>query len=255
MADDKLVFNRIHLEQIDSTNSYLRKNAALLCDNADDCFKAVVVTAENQTSGRGQRGNVWLSQSGVNLLMSILVHPLFLPVGQQFRLSQIVALSLCRAMRGYGIDASLKWPNDIYVGNRKLAGILIELDYSGSVVGQAVIGIGLNVNQTEFAAMDRVPVSMKMLRGCDFSVSDVMDSCLCCFSDYYMQLASSCHSVIETEYNSLLLGAGECRRYIDKDGCFDATMIGVEPAGYLLLRRSDGTVSRYAFKEVEQIIL
>ena len=96
MADDKLVFNRIHFEQIDSTNSYLRKNAALLCDNADDCFKAVVVTAENQTSGRGQRGNVWLSQSGVNLLMSILVHPLFLPVGQQFRLSQIVALSLCR---------------------------------------------------------------------------------------------------------------------------------------------------------------
>ena len=67
MADDKLVFNRIHFEQIDSTNSYLRKNAALLCDNADDCFKAVVVTAENQTSGRGQRGNVWLSQSGVNL--------------------------------------------------------------------------------------------------------------------------------------------------------------------------------------------
>ena len=238
------------LDVVDSTNRYLR-------DEADNLWvegkEIVAVTARHQTAGRGQRGNVWSSKDGENLLLSMLVRPgNSLEVANQFLLSQAVAVSLHAAMKCYGIETRLKWPNDIYVGNRKLAGTLVELDYSGAFVNQAIVGIGLNVNQTEFPPMDRVPVSMKMLLGRDVSVEDVMRDVLCNFSHYYSEMRWGCKEAISEEYRELLLGLGEQRKYVDADGAFMAVMEGVEPTGHLLLRRSDGTLSRYAFKEVEQ---
>ena len=238
------------LDVVDSTNRYLRDEAENLWVDGKGI---VAVTARHQTAGRGQRGNVWSSKEGENLLLSMLVRPgNSLEVANQFLLSQAVAVSLHAAMKCYGIETRLKWPNDIYVGNRKLAGILVELDYSGTFVEQAIIGIGLNVNQTEFPPMDRVPVSMKMLLGRDVSVEDVMRDVLCNFSHYYSEMRWGCKEAISAEYRELLLGLGEQRNYVDTDGAFTAVIEGVEPTGHLLLRRSDGTLSRYAFKEVEQ---
>lgn len=238
------------LDVVDSTNRYLR-------DEADNLWldgkEIVAVTARHQTAGRGQRGNVWSSKDGENLLLSMLVRPgNSLEVANQFLLSQAVAVSLHAAMKCYGIETRLKWPNDIYVGNRKLAGILVELDYSGAFVEQAIVGIGLNVNQTDFPPMDRVPVSMKMLLGKDIPVEDVLRDVLCLFNRYYNEMRWGCKDAISAEYRELLLGLGEQRNYVDTDGAFMAVVEGVDPAGHLLLRRSDGTLSRYAFKEVEQ---
>lgn len=239
-----------HLDMVDSTNRYLRDEAENLWVDGKEI---VAVTARHQTAGRGQRGNVWSSNDGENLLLSMLVRPgSSIEVANQFLLSQAVAVSLHAAMKCYGIETKLKWPNDIYVGNRKLAGILVELDYSGAFVDQAIVGIGLNVNQTEFPPMDRVPVSMKMLLGRDVSVEDVMRDVLCNFSHYYSEMRWGCKEAISAEYRELLLGLGEQRKYVDADGAFMAVVEGVDPAGHLLLRRSDGTLSRYAFKEVEQ---
>ncbi len=239
-----------HLDVVDSTNRYLREEADNLWVNGKD---VVAVTAAHQTAGRGQRGNVWSSKEGENLLLSMLVRPgNSLEVANQFLLSQAVAVSLHAAMKCYGIETKLKWPNDIYVGNRKLAGILVELDYSGAFVEQAIIGIGLNVNQTEFPPMDRVPVSMKMLLEKDIPVEDVLHDVLCLFNRYYNEMRWGCKETISAEYRELLLGFGEQRDYVDAAGAFTAVIEGVEPAGHLLLRRSDGTLSRYAFKEVEQ---
>ncbi|MBQ3243961.1 MAG: biotin--[Bacteroidaceae bacterium] len=238
------------LDVVDSTNRYLRDEAENLWVDGKEI---VAVTARHQTAGRGQRGNVWSSKDGENLLLSMLVRPgNSLEVANQFLLSQAVAVSLHAAMKCYGIETRLKWPNDIYVGNRKLAGILVELDYSGAFVDQAIVGIGLNVNQTEFPPMDRVPVSMKMLLGRDVSVEDVMRDVLCNFSHYYSEMRWGCKEAISAEYRELLQGLGEQRNYVDTDGAFTAVIEGVEPTGHLLLRRSDGTLSRYAFKEVEQ---
>ena len=238
------------LDVVDSTNRYLRDEAENLWVDGKEI---VAVTARHQTAGRGQRGNVWSSKDGENLLLSMLVRPgNSLEVANQFLLSQAVAVSLHAAMKCYGIETRLKWPNDIYVGNRKLAGILVELDYSGAFVDQAIVGIGLNVNQTEFPPMDRVPVSMKMLLGRDVSVEDVMRDVLCNFSHYYSEMRWGCKEAISAEYRELLLGLGEQRKYVDADGAFTAVIEGVDPTGHLLLRRSDGTLSRYAFKEVEQ---
>ena len=242
------------LATVDSTNRYMRDEAAALWQNRGTGNFAVV-TAGHQTAGRGQRGNAWNSNAGENLLFSILVRPgETLEVSRQFLLSQAVALSIHDAMKCYGVDTRLKWPNDIYAGNRKLAGILLELDYSGAFVEQAIIGIGLNVNQENFPPMDRKPVSMKMLREHDFILDDVLATVLDFFEHYYAELRYGNREAIAAEYKAQLFGIDMKNSFIDKNGHFDAVIQDVESDGHLILRRYDGSTGRYAFKEVEMIL-
>ena len=241
------------LQDVDSTNRYIRDEASRLW-SASPLSEMLVVTCERQTAGRGQRGNVWHSGDGVNLLFSIMVRPTFLAATRQFLLSEAVALALHRALLHYGIDATLKWPNDIYVGSCKLAGVLVELDYSGSSVEQAIIGIGLNVNQTAFPTMDKQPVSMKNLLHRTLDREEVLARLLRSFGYYYEILSAGDYDVLHAAYKDALLGFGERRLYADADGTFEGVIEEVEPTGYLLVRRNDGSLSRYAFKEVQQIV-
>ena len=244
----------VHLLEVDSTNRYVRDEAAALWQNRGTGDFAVVA-AGHQTAGRGQRGNTWNSNAGENLLFSILVRPgETLEVSKQFLLSQAVALSIHDAMKCHGIDTRLKWPNDIYAGSRKLAGILLELDYSGAFVEQAIIGIGLNVNQENFPPMDRVPVSMKMLRKRDFILDDVLATILDLFEHYYTEMRFGNRDAIAAEYKRVLLGMNERHTFFDRDGHFDAVIQDVESDGHLILRRNDGSTGRYAFKEVEMVL-
>ena len=259
----------VRLATVDSTNRHARDEAAALWKNRGTCDFAVV-TAGHQTAGRGQRGNTWNSNAGENLLFSILVRPgRSLEVKKQFLLSQAVSIALHDAMKCYGIDTQLKWPNDIYVGNRKLAGILLELDYAGTFVEQAIIGIGLNVNQTHFPPMDKVPVSMKMLWEAewekrnaerekqrekqreDFILDDVLATVLDFFEHYYAELRYGNREAIAAEYKERLLGINTQHTFIDKNGCFEGVIRGVEDDGHLIIHRKDGSTGRYAFKEVE----
>ena len=244
----------VHLLEVDSTNRYVRDEAAALWQNRGISDFAVV-TAGHQTAGRGQRGNTWNSNAGENLLFSILVRPgETLEVSKQFLLSQAVALSIHDAMKCYGIETLLKWPNDIYASNRKLAGILLELDYSGAFVEQAIIGIGLNVNQENFPPMDRTPVSMKMLRKRDYTLDDVLATILDLFEHYYTELRFGNRDAIAAEYKRVLLGMDERRTFIDGVGRFDAVIQDTESDGHLILKRNDGSTGRYAFKEVEMVL-
>ena len=244
----------VHLLEVDSTNRYVRDEAAALWQNRGTCDFAVVA-AGHQTAGRGQRGNTWNSNAGENLLFSILVRPgETLEVSRQFLLSQAVALSIHDAMKCHGIDTRLKWPNDIYAGSRKLAGILLELDYSGAFVEQAIIGIGLNVNQENFPPMNRVPVSMKMLRKRDFILDDVLATILDLFEHYYTEMRFGNRDAIAAEYKRVLLGMNERHTFIDRDGHFDAVIQDIESDGHLILQRTDGSTRRYAFKEVEMVL-
>ena len=244
----------VHLLEVDSTNRYVRDEAAALWENRGTGDFAVV-TAGHQTAGRGQRGNTWNSNAGENLLFSILVRPgETLEVSKQFLLSQAVALSIHDAMKCYGIDTLLKWPNDIYAGSRKLAGILLELDYSGAFVEQAIIGIGLNVNQENFPPMDRTPVSMKMLRKRDFILDDMLATILDLFEHYYTEMRFGNRDAIAAEYKRVLLGMNERHTFIDRYGRFDAVIQDIESDGHLILLRNDGSTGRYAFKEVEMVL-
>ncbi len=242
-----------HLPTVDSTNNYVRAEAKRLWGVAGKA-EVVAVYADEQTAGRGQRGNVWLSRAGENLLVSLLVRPSSLPVVRQFALSQAVALAVKGAMGYYGIDAVLKWPNDIYVGGRKLAGILVELDYSSSLVESAVVGVGLNVNEEVFSPMDKVPVSMKMLLGTSHEVEDVLSALLDGFSYYYAMLQRGEYDTLATDYKRSLMGYGKTMRFRVGEHSFEAVIKGVESDGRLCLLHADGSERLYAFKEVEMVI-
>lgn len=122
-----------------------------------------VVWAERQTAGRGQRGHAWHSPEGENLTFSIVLEPCFLPVGEQFMLSEAISLALVDTFADYGIDTRIKWTNDIYAGDRKIVGMLIENNCSGPLLVRSIAGIGINVNQTVFDPALPNPVSMAQL--------------------------------------------------------------------------------------------
>ncbi len=254
MKSREMNFFLHHLAEVDSTNRYINDEADTLWRMAGDAADALVVTAHSQTSGRGQRGNVWHSNAGENLLVSILVRPQYINVKEQFSLSQVAALAVKATMKHFGIDVALKWPNDIYVGNKKLCGMLLELQYCNTNIEQAVIGIGLNINQEQFVEMDKIPVSMYQLTGCKYNINDVLDVLLSCFSYYYRKLLTGNRLHVALEYKESLLGVGVAMNYRDKNGSFVATIINVENDGHLLLQRTCGELSRYAFKEVELLL-
>ena len=151
--------NIVWLESIDSTNDEVKRNIDIL-DNLS------VIAAYEQTAGRGQRGNIWLTDPAMNLTFSIALKYGQMPAGlkalDQFKISEITALSVVELLSGYGIEAKIKWPNDIYVNDRKICGILIEHSVQGEFLSHSIVGIGLNVNQTAFDPSLPNPTSMRL---------------------------------------------------------------------------------------------
>ncbi len=141
----------IHIDETDSTNRWLREQGG---------EEDVVVWADYQTAGKGQGTNSWESERGKNLTFSVLLHPQDIPANKQFSISMLVSLALCEALGQHIGDLSIKWPNDIYWRNAKIAGILIEHRISGSLIRDSIIGIGLNVNQRHFLSDAPNPVSL-----------------------------------------------------------------------------------------------
>ena len=133
-----------------------------------------VVWADFQTAGRGQRGHEWHSRKGENLTFSVVLEPSFVPIAEQFAVSEVVALSLVDMLSEYGIAAKIKWTNDIYVGDRKLIGILIEHSLASATLRRTIVGVGINVNQTEFDPSLPNPVSMAQLLGKELSAEEVL---------------------------------------------------------------------------------
>ena len=146
------------------------------------------ICAERQSAGRGQRGHTWSSEEGCNLMFSLVWEPCFLPVSEQFLLSEAVALALTDLFGGYGIDARIKWTNDIYAGDRKLVGILIEHNLTGDRLSRTIVGIGVNVNQTRFDPSLPNPSSMHLETGCEYDRQEVLHRLGDCLAARYEQL-------------------------------------------------------------------
>ncbi|MDE6668417.1 MAG: biotin--[acetyl-CoA-carboxylase] ligase [Muribaculaceae bacterium] len=152
----------ISLDEVSSTNTWLAQHAAELPH-------LTMVTAARQIAGRGQRGNSWESEPGANLTFSLLIRPEDMPARSQFSISEATALAVTDLLATYGLTATVKWPNDIYVGDRKICGILIEHAVMGTSIMHSIIGVGLNVNQTRFISDAPNPVSLLQLTVSDFS--------------------------------------------------------------------------------------
>ena len=245
--------NRIHVDTCTSTLSY----AAGLSE--EDTPHGTVVTAREQTAGRGQRGNSWESEPGANLTFSLILRPQQWPAARQFELSMAVAVGVCRALRRAlppDADVRVKWPNDIYAGNRKMVGILIENTISGSLITRSIAGIGINVNQTIFRSSAPNPVSMARLAGHPYDLDALLSSVVTeILHTTENALTSPTH--LTDEYHTLLWrNDGKLYKWLDTATLriFEASIERVDPAGPLILRLPDGTPRPYLFKQVAAVL-
>ncbi len=213
-----------------------------------------VITASFQDSGRGQAGNSWESEPGKNLLMSVILYPVTVRPEEQFVISQFVSLAVCDLVGRYASDVAVKWPNDIYAGNRKIAGILIEHSIIGPRLAGSVAGIGLNVNQLVFTGSAPNPVSLAMLTAVSHDLARITRELTERIDSRYRMVTGGEWTRLEEEYHRVLFRRGEWHRYQDSRGLFRGMIESVRNDGMLMMRREDGTVSEYAFKEVDYIL-
>ena len=214
-----------------------------------------VVWADFQTAGRGQRGHVWHSQKGENLTFSVVLEPQFVPIAEQFSVSEVVALSLVDMLADYGIEAKIKWTNDIYVGDKKLVGILIEHSLSSSTLRRTIVGVGINVNQTEFDSAIPNPVSMAQLLGKQLDAEVVLQCFMKHLQCNYESLREGAMGVLHERYNTLLYRKNEWHTYALPGGeRFSGAIRGTKPSGALAVEDKSGEVKDYLFKEIEFVI-
>ena len=172
-------------KSLDSTNEEARRHIS-------DIDNLSVLSALEQTDGRGQRGNTWTSNAGENLMFSIVLKSPVLMAEDHFALNEIAALSVADFLSTYGIKAEIKWPNDIYVGEKKICGILIENSFRGKTISSSIIGIGLNINQRNFNVNLPNPTSMVLCLP-DLNCHSVSPECNSDSSQYHSD-SSQCHS-------------------------------------------------------------
>lgn len=243
----------IRLQTLDSTNRYLKERA-----DRENWEEGTVVITEHQTSGRGQQGNLWESESGKNLLFSLLIGPDFLSIQQHFLLSKIVALAVRESILAMDTTLScsdffVKWPNDIYYHNKKMAGILIENEITNDKITRSVIGIGINVNQEKFRSNAPNPISLKQIIQKETDLNQLLNSFLQRFQYWYENLKNGKTEDIRRTYFQSLYNKEGIRFYEDKNGRFAASIQSVGDNGLLHLLTDGGEERVYAFKEVRQV--
>ena len=212
-----------------------------------------IIVAEYQTKGRGQRGNRWASDAGKNLMFSVVLTPEGLAAAAQFSLLECVALALVDTFAHFRIDTSIKWTNDIYVGDRKLVGVLIENSLSGAFVSRSIVGIGINVNQTDFDPSLPNPTSMALVAGRTFDRDEVLSHFADALRARYNDLSLNAEA-IHAEYVSRMYRRGVEAQFQLPDGALlRGTIRDVAPRGDLLLDTPDGPRS-FLFKEILFVI-
>ncbi|MCR5710540.1 MAG: biotin--[acetyl-CoA-carboxylase] ligase [Bacteroidales bacterium] len=246
-------------DTVDSTNTRLMAEKAGLPDKT-------VYAALFQTSGRGQKGNRWESRPGENLTFSILFKPESLHAAEQFFLSQLVALGLVDYLADKGVAATIKWPNDIYIGDRKICGTLIEPTLAGGRVASAVAGIGLNLNQKAFDPALPNPTSLTLETGVRYDIREELPELLEHIFAHYSILDNPYkRNSLDDRYLSLLYRRGQWRTYEELPASdipaehrsgrrIEARLLGIDPEARLLLEHADGTVHAYGSKEIKYVI-
>jgi BirA family biotin operon repressor/biotin-[acetyl-CoA-carboxylase] ligase len=244
--------NLRHFEEVDSTN--VRLKALLLEERIPD---ETIIMADLQTAGRGQAGTVWESTKGLNLTFSLLTYHIPpLPVSDHFFLSQVIALSLKETCDLYLPDNNhspftIKWPNDIFWNDRKIAGILIENDITDTELYHSIIGIGVNINQLDFKELAPQAVSLREITGEEQDRFLFLERFLERFRHYRPSIKTLTTRSIRATYREALYRKGVQASYQDADGVFTATLEEVCADGRLMLRPDCEKIRYYSFKEVQ----
>jgi len=251
MATPAFNLEIIELETVSSTNWYAAEFA-----RAGSVTEGTVIRAKFQTDGKGQGDNKWESESGMNLTFSLILKPLFLHPENQFHLNKSIALGVLDFVRNLNIpgEFKLKWPNDIYAGNRKLGGILINNTITGSEYSMAIAGIGLNINQVTFDPLLPAPVSLKNLSGESYSLNTCFMDLLHCLSYRYTRLQTGYEQEIGNDYQQSLLGIDEERSFVVSGTTVRGTIRGVDPFGRLIVEGPDKMLQLFIHREIEFIL-
>ncbi|MCH5225669.1 MAG: biotin--[acetyl-CoA-carboxylase] ligase [Muribaculaceae bacterium] len=239
----------VRLQATDSTNTWA-------AEHAGEFSSPALVYCHTQNSGRGQRGNSWESEPGKNITASLLFYPEDFPASLQFAISEAIALAIVGFLSDMGVEARIKWPNDIYVGDKKICGILIEHVVEGKNVTRTIAGFGINLNQTHFLSDAPNPVSLRQLTDREYSIEESMERLAAILEITIEQLRKD-----PGAFHELFL-----KRLWRYDGCFHlfrdvktkeefkALIKKVDRDGILSLQTRQGHERRYFFKEVEHIL-
>lgn len=234
------------VEEAGSTNSVMAE-----ADREHPLPHGHAIMARRQTAGRGQRGNSWESEAGQNVTLSVMLRPEGVEIREQFMVSEAVAIATAITVRELtGLEAEVKWPNDIYVGEHKIAGILIECGLEGGRISRAIAGIGLNVNQSAWLSDAPNPISMRQLTGKRYDTEDTARRLV----EHVTRLTASLPEAadeIERTYSSMLRRREG--RHLWEDAAsgevFMAGITRVERTGRLILDNG----REYWFKEVKDV--
>lgn len=237
----------LHRPTTDSTLLDLRRPP--LCDRREPILLA---TADYQTAGRGQRGTSWESAPALNLLFALGLRHTAMPADRQFRLSQAMALAVADALSDLlpAQTVCVKWPNDIFVGESKICGMLLEHDVCGEHISATRIGVGVNVNQRRFFGDAPRPVSLYQLTGREADREALLGTLLDGFLTRCDRLAHDGGAELHAEYCRRLYRGTGVYPWRDAVGTFSARIVAIGADGRLTLEDTAGRQRRYAFKEV-----
>jgi BirA family biotin operon repressor/biotin-[acetyl-CoA-carboxylase] ligase len=239
----------IRLKETDSTNRYLMDWLA-----KEKPAEGTLVIAEFQAAGRGTDNSVWESEAGSNLTFSFVIYPSFLAIDAQFYLNKIVSLGLSDCLNEIlpgRNDIRIKWPNDIYVGNKKIAGTLIQIGVKGPQFDFAIIGIGLNVNQEAYSKEAGNPVSLKMLADSAFDLEEILVLILEKLNFRLNQLIRGKKKQIDEEYLGRLFRFNTTAAYFCQGKRIEARITGVNQYGQLILEVAGGKIIECDLKELK----
>ena len=241
----------IRLKTVDSTNTYAK---TLLKDNK--IRETICIITENQTSGRGLHKNIWESEINKNLTFSLICFPEFLAASKQFQLNKAVSLSVYDLIKKIIplADASIKWPNDIFIGTKKIGGILVENSVIANKLNWVIIGIGINVNQLNFP--DNLPYAASLIHfsKSEFDLNTLLDQYIKLFEKRYDQIITNKHQNINKDYLKALFRFGIPNEFIYRTKKITATITGVNKFGWLQLKTNDNLFLECEMKEIAFVL-
>jgi len=234
-----------HIQEVSSTNTYLKdltKQAGV--------FEGTVILADFQTSGRGRGSSSWVSNRAENLTFSILVEP-GIKASHNFSLVEFVSLAMIDTLTNFGINPRIKWPNDIYIADRKIAGILIENVLVENVISSSIIGIGFNVNQDIFPMELPNPVSLKMVLHRSIKQDEIFRKILDQLNFRYEQLKTGAFDLLHREYCNNIYCSDKKICYFQNERIREGILRGISESGELLIENDKGDITGFLFGEIQ----
>lgn len=235
-----------YAESLDSTNLSLSK---LL--RTESVEEGLVLRTDFQIKGRGYSKNHWESAAGENLLFSFILKPHFLNASEQFEIAKMVSLAIHEYLHSFAEGFKIKWPNDLFFGDKKIAGMLIEHSVHGDQLSHSIVGIGLNLNQEQFSEQAGRPVSLRTITQASYHPQTEMNKLIDRLNAGYARLRSGDRRLMHEEYLQHLYRFDEWSTYQSGDLIFEGRIRGVNEFGQLLLERKNGSYWIVSFKEVE----